>query len=370
MDRRSFLRHSAAVGALPAVTALLPHPALADVMAAARALVTKYGSRVTSWDGPTTGPRAPRGKKIVVLAADLTNGGVLGVARGVSEAGKAVGWSIKVIDGAGSVAGRSAAFGQALALRPDGIVIDGFDAVEQGQSMKAAKAAHIAMVSWHASPVIGPDPAVGVAANVSTDPMLVSEVAADWAYLDAKGKPAVIIFTDSTYAIAIAKAKKMKSVIESLGGTVLEWVDTPIAQTSTRMPQLTTALLQKYGKRWTHSLAINDLYFDFMAPSLSAAGIPGEGMPRQVAAGDGSKSAYQRIRTGQYQAVTVAEPLTLQGWQLVDELNRALAGQKWSGYVSPLHLVDKANIAFDGGPQDTFDPGNHYRAAYRKIWGV
>ncbi len=82
-----------------------------------------------------------------------------------------------------------------------------------------------------------------------------------------------------------------------------------------------------------------------------------------------SESAYQRIRAGQYQAATVAEPLNLQGWQLVDELNRAIAGEAWSGYVSPLHVVTKANVEFDGGPMNTFDPGNGYRDEYKKIWG-
>jgi ribose transport system substrate-binding protein len=179
----------------------------------------------------------------------------------------------------------------------------------------------------------------------------------------------VVIFTDSTYAIAIAKADKIKATIEALGGTVLEYVDTPIAETSQRMPTLTTALLQKYGASWTHALAINDIYFDFMGPALAAAGIPGDGAPKAVAAGDGSEGAYQRIRAGQYQAVTVAEPLNLQGWQLVDELNRAMQGAEWSGYTSPLHVVTAANISFDGGDKNIFDPGNAYRDAYAKIWG-
>ena len=161
----------------------------------------------------------------------------------------------------------------------------------------------------------------------------------------------------------------MKKEIEDLGGTVLEYVDTPIAETSQRMPQLTTSLLQKYGTKWTHSLAINDLYYDFMGPSLAAAGIAGDGAPVNVAAGDGSESAYQRIRAKQYQTVTVAEPLNLQGWQLVDELNRAFAGKEWSGYVSPLHVVTSANVEFDGGPKNTFDPDNGYRDEYKKVWG-
>ncbi|MER8377402.1 substrate-binding domain-containing protein [Mesorhizobium sp. M1338] len=370
MQRRTFLKSSVALMTIAiAAPALFAGQARADAMADAMAIVQKYAQKVTAWDGPTTGPKAQQGKTIVVLAGDLKNGGILGVTNGVEEAAKAIGWEVKVIDGAGSIGGRTAAFGQAMALKPNGIVINGFDAIEQAPALEQAKAAGIPLVSWHAGPVIGPDEKSGVFANVSTDAMQVSTAAADWAYADAKGKPGVVIFTDSTYAIAIAKADKMKAEIERLGGKVLEYVDTPIAETSQRMPQLTTSLLQKYGDAWTHSLAINDLYFDFMGPSLAAAGKAGTDAPINVAAGDGSESAYQRIRASQFQKVTVAEPLNLQGWQLVDELNRAIAGEKWSGYLSPLHVVTADNVEFDGGPNNAFDPGNGYRDEYQKIWG-
>lgn len=361
MLRRTFLTGVAALA--------LIGPALADAISDAKDAVAKYAGKVDTWDGPTTGPKAAEGKTIVVLAADMKNGGVLGVTKGVEEAAARIGWTVRVLDGAGSIQGRTAAFGQALALKPDGIIINGFDAVEQQAALEEVRAAKIPMVSWHAGPVIGPDEKNGIFTNVSTDAMQVSQVAADWAYVDAGGKPGVVIFTDSTYAIAIAKADKIKETIEQLGGTVLEYVDTPIADTSNRMPTLTTALLQKYGAKWTHSLAINDIYFDFMGPSLAAAGVAGDGAPKAVAAGDGSESAYQRIRSQSYQAVTVAEPLNLQGWQLVDELNRAVQGEPPSGYIPPLHVVTAENVAFDGGDRNTFDPDNGYRDAYAKVWG-
>ncbi|ESZ21199.1 ABC transporter substrate-binding protein [Mesorhizobium sp. L48C026A00] len=370
MQRRNFLKSSVAMlSAAIVAPAIFADQARADAMADAMAIVEKYAQKVTAWDGPTSGPRAQEGKTIVVLAGDLKNGGILGVTTGVEEAAEAIGWEVKVIDGAGSIGGRTAAFGQAMALQPSGIIINGFDAVEQAPAIEQAKAAGIPMVAWHAGPTIGPDDKIGLFANVSTDAMQVSAAAANWAYADAKGKPGVVIFTDSTYAIAIAKADRIKEEIEKLGGTVLEYVDTPIAETSQRMPQLTTSLLQKYGDSWTHSLAINDLYFDFMGPSLAAAGKTGTDAPINVAAGDGSESAYQRIRAGQFQKVTVAEPLNLQGWQLVDELNRAIAGEKWSGYLSPLHVVTADNVEFDGGPKNSFDPDNGYRDEYKKIWG-
>jgi ribose transport system substrate-binding protein len=320
------------------------------------------------FDGPKEGPKANDGKTIAVLAGDLKNGGILGVTKGIEEAAAKIGWTVKVLDGAGSVQSRSGAVGQALALKPDGIVINGFDAAEQQAALGDVTAAKIPMVSWHSGPKIGCDAPGGIFANVSTDAMDVSKKAAEWALADGGGKPGVVIFTDSTYTIAILKAAKMKEIIEANGGKVLEWVDTPIAETSTRMGPLTTTLLQKHGTAWTHSLAINDLYFDFMGPSLAAAGIAGNGSPKAGSAGDGSEAAFQRIRTGEFQTVTVAEPLNLQGWQLVDELNRAISGQACSGYITSPALVTQEGLKA-AGDSNQFDPQNGYRDAYSKIWG-
>jgi len=100
----------------------------------------------------------------------------------------------------------------------------------------------------------------------------------------------------------------------------------------------------------------------------AAAGIKGDGSPKTVAAGDGSESAFQRLKTGQFQSITVAEPLNLQGWQLVDELTRAITGDACSGYVTA-----PAVVTMDGaramGDSPIFDPENGYREAYTAIWG-
>ena len=337
-----------------------------SIIGAAAALLTS-SVLAAEFDGPSTGPVGASGKTIVVLAADLKNGGILGVTNGVEEAADAIKWDVRVLDGGGSVQGRTAAFGQAIALRPDGIIINGFDAVEQQAALDQVVAANIPMVSWHSGPKIGCDAPGGIFANVSTDAMTVSEEAAKWAVTDADGKPGVVIFTDSTYQIAIDKADRIKETIEQMGGTVLEYVDTPIADTSSRMGPLTTSLLQKYGAKWTHALAINDIYFDFMGPALAAAGISGDGSPKAVAAGDGSESAFQRIKSNQYQSITVAEPLNLQGWQLVDELNRAISGEECSGYITAPSVVNEAG-AKAMGDSPIFDPENDYREAYTSIW--
>ena len=325
-------------------------------------------SIAADFDGPTTGPKGAEGKSIVLVAGDLKNGGILGVTEGVEEAAAKMGWELRVLDGAGSIQGRTAAIGQARALQPDGLIINGFDVVEQQAALEEVVAADIPMVAWHSGPKIGCEAPGGIFVNVSTDAMTVSEVAAEWAIKDQGDGLGAVIFTDSTYQIAIDKADRIKETIEAMGGTVLEYVDTPIADTSARMGPLTISLLQKYGDKWTHALAINDLYFDFMGPALASAGISAADGPQAGSAGDGSEAAFQRIRTNNYQAITVAEPLNLQGWQLVDELNRAIQGEACSGYITSPALVTQEGLE-KLGDSNQFDPDIPYRETYATIWG-
>ncbi|MFI5014242.1 MAG: substrate-binding domain-containing protein [Hyphomicrobiales bacterium] len=342
-------------------------------MKMAKDYIAKVAAPVTTWTGPTTGPKAQGKKLVIYVSADQKNGGASGVGDGAQEAAKAIGWDFRILDGQGSVPARSSALTQAIALKPDGIILGTVDAAEQAPIIEQAVAAGIKVVGWHAGPGPGKIAAVpGVFTNITTDPDEVAKASGLYAVVDSGGTAGVILFTDSIYAIATAKTNAEKAAVEGCTGCkVLSIEDTPIGDLSNRMGQLTTSLLAKYGKAWTYSIGVNDLYFDFAVPSLVSAGIdPATGYPRQIAAGDGSVPAFQRIRQKQYQLATVAEPLHLHGWQCIDEMNRALAGQPPSGFVANVHLFVNANIDKDGGAQNIFDPGNGYKDEYKKIWGV
>ncbi|WP_158816330.1 substrate-binding domain-containing protein [Methylocapsa sp. S129] len=342
-------------------------------MTKAKEYIALVTAPVTAWTGPTTGPKA-QGKRVVIyVSTDQRNGGAQGAGDGAAEAAKALGWDFRVLDGQGSVPARTSAMTQAIALKPNAIILGGVDAKEQQPVIEQAAAEGIKIVGWHAGPQAGKVEGVPqVFYNVTTDPLEVAKASGLYAVVDSGGTAGVILFTDSIYAIATAKTNAEKAAIEGCSGCkVLSVEDTPIGDLANRMGQLTTSLLSKYGKAWTYSIAVNDLYFDFSAPSLVSANIdPASGYPRQISAGDGSVPAFQRIKQKQYQIATVAEPLHLQGWQLADELNRAFAGEQPSGYVPPVHLFTPANIDKDGGDQNIFDPGNGYKDQYKKIWGV
>ncbi|MBB5447396.1 MULTISPECIES: substrate-binding domain-containing protein [unclassified Paraburkholderia] len=373
---RGFLLALACACVLPAAAAqdLLPGPApgapvaATDFLALARRVVDAASRPATPWNGPRKGPPAQSGKHIAVVAEDLRNGGILGVVDGVLEAAKVIGWRVRIFDSAGAADLRLKMLADALASRPDGLILAGGDARALLPALRPFAENSIPIVGWHVAAPAGPVPGTPVAMNVSTDPREVARVTALAAILQAGGHAGVVIFTDTDFQIARDKAQAMAAVVRACSGcTLLEVRDVAISRSRELVPGTTRALLARYGPRWTCALAINDIYFDYAAPVLTQAGMPNAAMI-MLSAGDGSESAFLRIRTGTFQTGTVAEPLNLHGWQLVDEMNRLFAGVGVTGYVTPVHLVTADNVAADGGDRLLYDPDNGYRDIYRQIW--
>ncbi|KJY23812.1 substrate-binding domain-containing protein, partial [Streptomyces katrae] len=292
------------------------------------------------WNGPTTGPAAVPGKSLVYVAQTMTNPGVAGVAEGVREAAAAIGWQVRVIDGGGTPAGIEAALSEAVALRPSGIVIGGFDPRLTAQQTRRAQAEGIPLVGWHAVASPGPSTEPPLFTNITTRVEEVAGISADWVIARSGGAGGVVVFTDDSIPFARTKAELIRRRLAGCPGVdLLASSNIPIPDAGQRVPQEVSSLLSRFRDRWTDSIAVNDLYFADAAPALRAAGRPGGGPPFNIGAGDGDPSAFQRINSRGFQAATVPEPLSQQGWQIVDEFNRAFAGRPASGYVAPVHVV-------------------------------
>ncbi|MEJ2123842.1 MAG: substrate-binding domain-containing protein [Alphaproteobacteria bacterium] len=380
-DTLTHLAHAWAIAIFCIVAAILAQgvtsgQALAQKAEAAKPLSMKEMQEKVSaastpkpaWDGPRSGPKGVTGKTVAIIAEDLRNGGILGVAQGVNEAAKNLKWNVKVFDAGGTPKGRDKAVADALLLKPHGVVLIGASANEMAARLKTFTKKSVPVVGWHVGPKAGPMKKGPVAVNISTDPLEVARITAMAAVTESKGKAGVVIFTDSNFEIAMAKANAMAAVIKACKGcTLLEMRDVAISKNAELMPGVTRELLKKYGKRWTHALAINDIYFDYAVPELTKARLPRDNISL-LSAGDGSAPAFMRIQAKTFQTGTVAEPLNLHGWQLVDELNRLMAHQPLSGYVAPVHIITTKNIGYDGGPEFRYDPDNGYRDVYQRIW--
>jgi ribose transport system substrate-binding protein len=317
------------------------------------------------WTGPTSGPKAASGKTIVYVAQTMTNPGVAGVAGGIQQAAKVIGWHIRVLDGQGTPAGIQAALSQAATLKPDGIVIGGFDPNSTAQQIQQANAAHIPLIGWHAVANPGPSTNPKLFTNITTRVEDVAKTSADWIITQSNGGAGVVLFTDNSIPFADRKATLIANELATCRSVkLLAIANIPIPDASSRTPQEVSSLVARLGSKWSYSAAINDLYFGDAAPAFRADGLSGSGGPYNIGAGDGDPSAFQRINTKQFQAATVPEPLYQQGWQIVDEFNRAFAGQPASDYVALVHIATAANSA----GLTIWDPKG-YRQAYEKIWG-
>ena len=201
--------------------------------------------------------------------------------------------------------------------------------------------------------------------HVTTRVESVAKISADWIIARSNGRAGVVLFTDASIPFPKHKSDLIKKELATCPDVkLLDYKNIPIQEANKRSVKEVTSLISRFGARWTYSAAINDLYFRHAAPALRAAGRDGAGAPFNIGAGDGDPSAFQRVNGKQFQAATVPEPLSEQGWQIVDEFNRAFTGEPASGYAAPVHISTAAN---NGGALSWNSEG--YRQAYRKIWG-
>src|SRR4051812_48214739 len=77
----------------------------------------------TTWDGPTDGPKAAKGKSVVYVSLTQNSSGNADSARGAQEAAGVLGWKFTLFDGKGTATGGADALAQAIALKPDAIIL-------------------------------------------------------------------------------------------------------------------------------------------------------------------------------------------------------------------------------------------------------
>ena len=342
-----------------------------SVAAAAKKIIQKQTSAQGTWTGPTTGPKAAKGKSIVCINADSKNAVEAMWGEGTAEAAKKIGWKCTVLDGKGTVNGQTQALNQAISMKVDGIVTSA-DVQALQETLGQAKAAGIPVVGIHGSAVSGADEKDQLLYNCTTPGTAIGKALADYVIADSNGKGRVIVLYDSLYAIARQKAEAMKSELATCPGVrLLDYVNSPLAQVPTNMPQLASSWISKYGGTSSdplYVLSIADYYYDFVTPTLRSGNVDPSGV--RLLGCDGTTEAYNRIRSGNYQVATVPEPTTEFPYIAIDELNRYFNGQPVVNYTPEPYIVTKDNIDKEGGDKGLFIPSNNFADEYAKIWGV
>lgn len=338
------------------------------VPASMTAAVKAAETSASPWTGPSSSPTPPKNKLIVDVNQDETNAGNDGVVAGLQQAAKLLGWKFKEIDGDATLTGMVSALHQAIALKPAGIALESVPTDGTTPELDQAAADGIALVGWHVANDPGKVPGTPLFWNVSTSPFAIAEIAADYAIVASCGEAHAVELTDMTYPIDVEKNDGFDAAFKQSPTSSITIDDYPFGSRSTLTAGVVTSVIEKDPKvNWF--LTINDDYFDYALPALKAAGLSPSGPLLLDSAGDGSPSAFERIRSDDYQVVTVPEPLNEQGWIMADEFDRAFNHDAPFNFVTEPHLTVKANVNEDGGNDNVYDPDDNYVARFTALWG-
>ncbi|POA98503.1 hypothetical protein C2134_11405 [Chromobacterium sinusclupearum] len=348
----------------PASTQLIVRVLLHGALAALTACAISQAEPVDSV-APSSGPPAQLGRHVLLIAYELRNGGISRTVRSFLNAAAYLHWQVKVTDAKSDRnAVREQLLLHATAQEISGVALVGTDSSDFHLEMTMLKQMGKPAVGWHAGSSPGPN--AELFANITTDPLTVAQTAVDYAIGSSSGPLGAVILTDSHFSIAMRKANAMKeALLRCKRCKVLAVQDMDLSMTTQLIPAQVPVMAQKFGRAWTHTLAINDLYFDninFPLHQIGRLDIV------NISAGDGSNLAMNRIREGiSQQKATVAEPCQQQGWQMADELNRAFARQAPSNFVSKPILVTQERLL--AHPRDgDIEDDQAYRKAYLAIW--
>ncbi len=336
------------------------------VQEAIQATIDRTGPQ-TEWFGPTEGPQPEPGTSVVYIPTDAQNALSVEWGEQIQEAAQEIGWEVTVIDGKGTAQGWTAALTQAIALQPAAIMTS-MDVTTVADLALEADAQGIRVIGLHGVALPGPAPDVGLFSNITSDPGDIGSAEGDYIIADSCGTGKAIVLYDGNYDIARVKAEAMRDrFAECTTCELLDYVNSPLSEISTRTPQVFSNWAAQYGTGW-YVMTIYDGYYDFGIPALRTGGIGSDEV--MLVGSDGTAEAYDRIRNGDFQVATVPEPPSLQAYQALDDAVRAAAGMEPANWEQPVFLVVQENIDIEGGPDSIFIPSNDFKARYMELWGV
>jgi ribose transport system substrate-binding protein len=345
-----------------------PDPVIKDTLSVdeAKAIVAERTKPQTEWKGPTDGPKAPAGAfTIAYVSPDQSYTPHVLWGKGVEEGAKALGWSVITFNGQGTVSGTLSAMQQALAANPTAIITPA-DANALQNPIKEAVSRHIPVIGIHATAFPGPHPDLGLYMNIVSNPAEIGQTEAAYVIAMSDGKAEDIHMVDNSYAIARFKAKAATTPIANCSGCkMLETINMPLGEASARMTPAISGLLGRYGDSWWMTTCC-DGYYTNAAAALREAGASTDKI--KLVGADAPPSAYDMIRNGGFEVASVPEPSSLFGYEAVDAVIHAMAGQEPARFIQPTFLIVKDNVDSEGGAKNEFTPSNKFACHYLNIW--
>jgi ribose transport system substrate-binding protein len=302
----------------------------------------------------------PKGKTISYLQCGAPICVTLG--EYLTDAAKAVGWKVNVIDEGGTPESVKAAWDEAIRQKPDAIVpTGGFPHEIFGDELKQAKQANIPVVGH--SEAVPADPAEGFISMVS-GPERQKQIGTDeanWIIANTDGK-ANTFFVDSGYPINGLQLKALKAQMAA------ECPDT--CKVDSYQAPVTSIGKDLAGKVASQLQAHRDT--DYLVPAFGDMAI---GIPAALAASsleqppmltqEPSAPNMPDIRKGDLVSLNGSGPESM--WGIVDTLARYFNKQDYPTEIPlPSWFITKDNAP----AEDTFPTVVDYQEQFKKLWGV
>lgn len=317
------------------------------------------------WRGPTSAPKAAKGKKIEVISC-AAGSACDGAAEGVEDAAKALGWKVHYSASDGTPSGDVRAFDAAIARHPDAIVAVALSQAILGQPMAAAHKAGIKVVGIAVAQLQPPPNGYDVTAPA---PEAAASQVQAWIAMANSGGHANIGYMWDTASGTLGQVLPIlqKQVADCSGCSQVPAVNHAYATCSdpVQMSQLTSSLIER-------------------SPGLSyilspyGCGVPGmvtgvKSSPNQnvrIISQNGEVEEVAAVHKGQLFA-DVGFSLNQMGWTGVDALVRLFANQKAlpvqkEGVI--LHIFTQKNAP--GSGNFNWAKAFPYEQEYKKAWGV
>lgn len=333
----------------------------AAVAAAEQRVREAVGPIPVQWSAPAV-PAGNQERFVVLVPCNQSQPGCTQPALGAQQALAALGWRSQMIDGKGTGDTQNAAVQQALSLRPDAILTFAIDPPTIQQSLLAAKAQGVPVISS-----AGQESDL-VASSVNPQQQVYTRTGsllADLAITRQDGQVKALVLHDTGFSVL---QPRYQGFVDGLAACadcqVLEEQNFTAADLAVGVPRLVQQLVQRHPD-------FNTIYVDYddavppLLQALNSLGIEG----KTVLASNGTTQATECIATGCGQTATTAFSLDGIGWAAVDQTIAVLAGHDPTGAVYPLgvKLITGDNASSIDG---MWDGDVDYRAVYRDRWGV
>jgi ribose transport system substrate-binding protein len=315
---------------------------------------------VEAFTGPTEGPAAVKGKKVVFITCGFEAEGCNLPGKAAAEAGKALGWDVTVVDGKFDPRVQSRAVQNAIDEKADGIIIDSIDADAISGPIKAAREAGLVVGSYDS----GNTPSeTGVNYEVQASIEGQGKAMSDYMIWKTEGKTNAFVLNSPEFKSVFKWTEAAQNNIADCASCkVVGSQNFQAGEVATRLPQLTVSSVRQ-NPDVNVMIASYDAAMLASIPSMDQAGVLKDVM---VGTFNGISPAIDLIRKGQLTA-SVGGAMEWGAWAALDNMNRVLAGEEAVEQNIPVRLITAENV-------DTIEEGKpwsgdiDFRAEYEKIW--